>query len=188
MWTALRSSSFTVLYLEVKVIEIMKVYISGKIGEEVISEATRQRFARAEEMLKAKGFDVVNPASEQYQKKMMNWIGTEEDYHLSMEMPFNRIAEIMQYDFEELSQCDALYLMKGWAVSGGASLEYDFARYIGVPCLFEEADTAINYLECRCMSEAAKNGIFLDRYNVADKHQIDVYVNSHLHDVWLPIV
>lgn len=33
----------------------MKVYISGRIGEEVISDETRQRFAKAEEMLKAKG-------------------------------------------------------------------------------------------------------------------------------------
>lgn len=32
----------------------MLIYISGKIGEEVISEATRQKFAKAEEMLKAK--------------------------------------------------------------------------------------------------------------------------------------
>ena len=29
----------------------MRVYISGKIGEEVISEATRQKFERAERML-----------------------------------------------------------------------------------------------------------------------------------------
>ena len=31
----------------------MKVYISGKIGGEVISEATRRKFARSEAMLKA---------------------------------------------------------------------------------------------------------------------------------------
>jgi hypothetical protein len=29
----------------------MRVYISGKIGEEVLSEATRKKFARAEKML-----------------------------------------------------------------------------------------------------------------------------------------
>lgn len=42
----------------------MKVYISGKIGEVVISEATRKKFAKAEEMLKAKGYEVFNPCDE----------------------------------------------------------------------------------------------------------------------------
>lgn len=37
----------------------MKFYISGKIGEE-----NRQKFARAEEMLKAKGYEVFNPMDE----------------------------------------------------------------------------------------------------------------------------
>ena len=41
----------------------MKVYISGKIGEEVVCEATRQKFAKAEEMLKAKGYKVFNPTT-----------------------------------------------------------------------------------------------------------------------------
>ena len=50
----------------------MKVYISGKIGEEVISEATRQKFAKAEEMLKAKGYEVFNPCDERWQRTL-NW-------------------------------------------------------------------------------------------------------------------
>ena len=46
----------------------MRVYISGKIGGEVISDATRQKFARAEEILKAKGYQVFNPCDERWQK------------------------------------------------------------------------------------------------------------------------
>ena len=47
----------------------MKVYISGKIGEEVISEATRQKFAEAEQMLREPDFkgniyDVGGPTAE----------------------------------------------------------------------------------------------------------------------------
>lgn len=38
----------------------MRVYISGKIGEEVISDATRQKFAKAEKMLQDRGYDVFN--------------------------------------------------------------------------------------------------------------------------------
>jgi hypothetical protein len=45
----------------------MKVYISGKIGEEVISDATRQKFVRAEKMLEAKGYDVFNPTDPEWQ-------------------------------------------------------------------------------------------------------------------------
>ena len=41
----------------------MRVYISGKIGEEVLSEATRQKFARAEELLQARGFETFNPTT-----------------------------------------------------------------------------------------------------------------------------
>ena len=40
-----------------------KVYISGKIGEEVLSDATREKFARAEDMLRSKGYDVFNPTT-----------------------------------------------------------------------------------------------------------------------------
>ena len=40
-----------------------KVYISGKIGEEVLTEATREKFAKAEKMLRSKGYDVFNPTT-----------------------------------------------------------------------------------------------------------------------------
>ena len=40
-----------------------KVYISGKIGEEVLSDATREKFAKAEEYIKAKGYKVFNPTT-----------------------------------------------------------------------------------------------------------------------------
>ena len=39
----------------------MKVYISGKIGEAVISDETRQKFDAAEKMLQDKGYRVFNP-------------------------------------------------------------------------------------------------------------------------------
>ena len=36
--------------------ESMTIYISGKIGELVISEATRKKFAKAQKELEAKGY------------------------------------------------------------------------------------------------------------------------------------
>ena len=45
-----------------------KVYISGKIGEEVLSDATREKFAKAEALLKSKGYDVFNPTNSGFGK------------------------------------------------------------------------------------------------------------------------
>jgi len=45
----------------------MRFYISGKIGEEVISEATRRKFAAVEAMLQAKGYETFNPTSGEWQ-------------------------------------------------------------------------------------------------------------------------
>jgi len=45
----------------------MKVYISGKIDEEVICETTRQKFARAEKKLKTDGYEVFNPCDQNWQ-------------------------------------------------------------------------------------------------------------------------
>ena len=39
----------------------MKVYISGKIGEEVLSDAPREKFAKAEAYLKGWDFEVFKP-------------------------------------------------------------------------------------------------------------------------------
>ena len=46
----------------------MNIYISGKIDVAAISEADRQKFAQAEEMLKAKGYEVFNPTNEEWQR------------------------------------------------------------------------------------------------------------------------
>ena len=48
----------------------MKIYIIGKIGEAIVSDATRQRFERAQRMLEALGHETVNPASEEYQRQL----------------------------------------------------------------------------------------------------------------------
>ena len=38
---------------------IKKVYIAGKIGEDILSDTTRKKFAEAEAWLKAKGYKSV---------------------------------------------------------------------------------------------------------------------------------
>ena len=110
----------------------MKVYISGKIGEEVISEATRQKFARAEEMLKAKGYEVFNPCDEKWQRTLRRsyekdrqheeaWIdGTFPDFY----------TYALLRDQMVISTKDAVYFLEDWDLSPGAQSEYYFAKAI----------------------------------------------------------
>ncbi len=96
----------------------MKVYISGKIGEEVLSEATRQKFAKAEAMLRAKGFDVFNPTTSglgQHAESIAKIEGT------------TFYEEIMILDIIEMKKCDAIYMLADFIDSRGAKAEHALA-------------------------------------------------------------
>ena len=117
----------------------MKVYISGKIGEEVISEATRQKFARAEEMLKAKGHEVTNPASDKCQMLLR--------YSLKREKKHGYKGDI--YSFALMTDlvsiwrdCDAVYFLEDWENSPGAQSEHSFAMAIGKKMLWQRLEDA----------------------------------------------
>ncbi len=116
----------------------MKVYISGKIGEEVISEATRQKFARAERMLE-KHFNpefnmIVNPASEAFQDAMKLAFEWRE---LRRNLP-----DILLFDLQWLRTCDAIYMLEDWTASNGANVELDFARATGKKVLWQRLEDA----------------------------------------------
>lgn len=97
----------------------MKVYISGKIGEEVLSEATREKFAKAEAYLREWDFDVFNPTTSglgALAEKRAKENGT--DFY----------TEIMELDLAALKECDAIYMLNDWTESAGAKRELEFAR------------------------------------------------------------
>ena len=100
-----------------------KVYISGKIGEEVLSEATRQKFASAEKFLKAKGYKVFNPTTSGYGK-------IAENTAKAKGTTFYR--EILLLDIMALQQCDIICLLPDWNESPGAQAELSFAKAIGL--------------------------------------------------------
>ena len=116
----------------------MRVYISGKIGEEVISEATREKFARAERMLEQHlnpEFDmIINPASEAFQDTMRRAFEWRE---LRRNLP-----DILLYDLQWLRTCDAIYFLDDWDKSNGANVEHSYAMATGKKMLWQRLEDA----------------------------------------------
>lgn len=92
----------------------MKVYISGKITGDA---DYKKKFANAEEMARAVGFEVFNPATVQDEGKPWEWY--------------------MKRDIKELMDCDAILLLKGWKESRGARLEAYIASQLKIK-IYEE--------------------------------------------------
>lgn len=100
-----------------------KVYISGKIGEEGLSEATRQKFASAEKFLKAKGYKVFNPITSGYDAMAEN---------IAKANGTTFYREILLLDIMALQQCDIICILPDWSDSPGARAELFFAEAIGL--------------------------------------------------------
>lgn len=113
----------------------MKVYISGKIGEDVLSEATRQKFAKAEQMLKAKGFETFNPTTSGLGEHAES-LAKAADYKTTF------YQEILLCDLAQLAQCDAIYMLADWSLSNGANVELDFAVATGKERFWELEEDA----------------------------------------------
>ncbi|MDY5183275.1 MAG: DUF4406 domain-containing protein [Prevotella sp.] len=116
-----------------------KVYISGKIGEEVLSEATREKFAKAEKWLKAQGYDVFNPTT--------SGLGTAAE-RAAKKYATTFYKEILLLDIVALQQCDIICLLPDWCNSPGAQAELYFAKAIGlkVKQLISYGDKIFNWV------------------------------------------
>ena len=107
----------------------MRVYISGKIGEEVLSDATRRKFARAERELRSWDFDVFNPTT--------SGLG-ERAEELAKANGTDFYTEIMKMDLAALEWCDAIYLLRDWEDSPGAIREKEEAERLGLAIWYEQ--------------------------------------------------
>ena len=163
----------------------MKIYISGKIGEEVISDATRRKFARAEEMLKAKGYEVINPASQKWQDLLRCSMLFEErkGHYVGDSYSFALVTDLLSI----WEDCDAVYFLKDWMLSPGANAEYDFAWAIKKRMLFAKRDDACIYLFCRMCREAEAGGKTISTDRTLINKAKEAYCEAHLHEAWLPI-
>ena len=163
----------------------MRIYISGKIGEEVISDATRRKFARAEEMLKAKGYEVINPASEKCQSLLRYSMQREEQegHYVGDFYSFALVTDILSI----WRDCDAVYFLDDWMLSNGANVEYDFTWAIKKRMFFASRDGACTYLLCRMCREARESGKPIDADEILSDKAKEAYCEAHLHEAWLPI-
>lgn len=91
----------------------MKIYIAGPI---TLDPNAREKFSKAEEMLKHYGHTVLNP----------------------MKNEGFSYREYIDMGLAELSKCDAIYMLNGWACSRGAVVEYVYANIVGLKVLSED--------------------------------------------------
>lgn len=98
-----------------------RVYISGGIAHYDLCER-KEAFGHAEEVLRAEGYDVVNPLRN----------GLPENAHWKVHM---------RRDISLLLDCDCIYMLKEWELSKGAKLELDVASSCGIKVLFETHQT-----------------------------------------------
>ena len=96
----------------------MKIYISGAVTG---TDDYLERFSRAEEQLKAQGFEVINPAA------VNAVLPKSTSYGEYMEM-----SQIM------LSFCDCVFMLNGWEHSRGAKQEFAWSVLDGKKIYFEK--------------------------------------------------
>lgn len=95
-----------------------RIYLSGSITGRPIEQA-RAAFQLAEERLQAEGWETVNPLKN----------------GLPPSAPW---TAHMAVDILSLLGCNAIYLLTGWDVSQGATLEADVARLTGKAIFYQE--------------------------------------------------
>lgn len=102
----------------------MKIYIAGKVtGEDV--KPCKEKFLRAEYVLRKKGYEVVNPTK--LLSPTANW------------------NEAMRVCIKELAGCDEIYMLEDWRESRGASIEHLVAKAIGLKITYQ--NRADEYVE-----------------------------------------
>lgn len=116
-----------------------RIYISGKMGEKSLSEATKEKFATAELRLKSEGWDPINPATSEYQDFMREQLAdSREDWEDGdMDTAFNEYGEMLIHDLRIISLCDAIYMLADWRQSPGARVEHEYAKALGKEVRYE---------------------------------------------------
>ena len=102
---------------------VKRVYIAGPMTlggtDESGLEDRLRKFHQVEEYLRARGYEVENPANTPDTDPPRTW------------------REWMVSGINQLMTCDAIYMLPGWSASKGARLEYEIARSFGMELMGE---------------------------------------------------
>ena len=142
----------------------MKVYISGKIGEDVISEAIRQKTTSG---LGKVADEKVLEAERRGEKT--TWY-----------------QEILKLDLDALSFCDGIYLLNDYKQSDGARIEYDFALANKKKFLFQEFFHGVDFLALDFDEKVGQGIIEVAPEKSYNKAREDWGV-KHIDSVWIPL-
>ena len=110
----------------------MRVYISGKIGEEEVSAVTFEKFAEAERLLVVKGWTVFNPVTSQFKAYAVRYVASYNDGIEGIYRPRKVYDQLLLMDLNALCNCDAICLLPDWRQSPGAKVELAYAQAIGL--------------------------------------------------------
>ena len=94
----------------------MKIYISGPITGD---PNYKEKFDKAETSLN-NNYDVVNPTKVVPFDENKTW------------------SDYMREDIKVLLECNAIYMMKGWQKSKGATLEFIIAKHLDMTIIYED--------------------------------------------------
>lgn len=106
-----------------------RIYISGPINGHNFVEC-KERFAKVEEKLIAKGYRVFNP--------LKNGLPFDADTHKHMRRDLNILTN-------EDDPFDYIYMMRRWPHSSGCKQELDNAIACGIKVIFEESECAVKF-------------------------------------------
>lgn len=166
----------------------MSIYISGKIGELEPSPSTIEKFAKAEEKLRARGFDVFNPIRMEIFKKAKALFRPE--LPIINEGNFHKpglYETILLLDLDALSHCHAIYLLEDYKRSPGARAEHAFAIATNKKRFFQNAFHARTYLEHEYDYLVTFGKPPLQREDGENDLDLrDRYVRMHLDEILIP--
>ena len=168
----------------------MRVYISGKIGSDVITPEIKEKFGKAQAMLEAKGFEVFNPVSDKWQAALKR--SYEKDRKAEEPWIEGKFPDFYTYcllrDQMTIATKDAVYFLEDFRGSDGATSEFYFARAIGKNLMFQTYFRAETYLGEIYDGLVRKGMPPLQREEgESDYALLRRYIELNINSVWLPL-